>query len=297
MVNNHDSDTEKGIETNNPNSYISGRWLWAIGALAFVGMGLVAWLGFWLFDKGKDRAIFISGASINVLILAAVLLQAFIYRRQWDSMQDALRIERAKIAPRVRVAEVRVENFQEGKQPAFIVILVNDGATDARDVSIHMRVRLREGDKLALKWKTPTVETIAANQHKVYFLPWKTPLTQDYINEVEARKVPMEVEVTFQVDKSPRQKLCYRYYPWNDGERPEGIPQFLSCDFDTRLVTVVKSPRPPIGDPTIELRMDDAPAEAKSDAERGYAIEVPGPGARKRSAAHTWGLGSFLVAA
>jgi hypothetical protein len=146
MASDCDCDIEQDVKPGKPNNYISGGWLLAIGGFALAGLVAIAWLGIWLFDKGNERATFISAASINVLILAAVLLQAFIYRRQWDAMQSGLNLtlrsikagkqtsidaQRAYVVAKIKDTGPYDEGFQ------FRLIIENGGNTPANNVCVH----------------------------------------------------------------------------------------------------------------------------------------------------------------
>jgi GH18 family chitinase len=43
----------------------------------------------------------------------------------------------------------------------------------------------------------------------------------------------------FRQGNEDRKEFCYLYYPWNSGERPDGVDQFYPCDFNLRLAHIL----------------------------------------------------------
>ena len=149
-----------------------------------------------------------------------------------EAMRDQVKIIGIAVEPRLRISNVRVEDFEVGKWPVFIVSIANEGATDARDVWLQLRVNFREGGTLAQKWSRPQIVTISARQEQHYFLEWNNPLTQEGL---EAKT--LKVSGIIKIGDSEAIKFCYRYYRWK-GKRPEGVSQFVPCDFDPGLTYV-----------------------------------------------------------
>ena len=52
---------------------------------------------------------------------------------------------------------------------------------------------------------------------------------------------PLKVEGTIthsSLNNGNPVQYCYKYVPWS-GERPEGLPQFVTCDFEMRTTILV----------------------------------------------------------
>jgi hypothetical protein len=203
-------------------------------ALHYRGFGTVpAWVSF------------LTENLLNLLLFAVVVIQARIYHQQrqvmhnqWDAMQKQVDIMSMAVDPRLRIMSVKVENLEVGGEPIFVVSIINEGATDAKDVTLNMRVNLREGDRLAMKWSHPQIVTIAAHQEQHYFLRWRTTLEQELLDDIN-QTAPLKVSGYFQLPGKEQTEFCYLYYPWR-GKRPEGISQFIPCDFNPGLTHVMK---------------------------------------------------------
>jgi hypothetical protein len=204
-------------------------------------IGLLLLVSYFLNTKVSDRVVFVTANLLNVLIFGAImiqagiyLVQAGIYKQQRDIMRSQWEATQTAIRPRLRIAKVEVVGLGVGRIPAFIVTLVNEGATDARDVSLHMQI---ENDSAVVKWDREQIVTVAANGKQDYFIKWwNESLTEQRLNGYDF-VAPLKVSGFFQHANNARQSFCYKYYPW-DG-RPEGIPQFIPCDFDPNGVVEI----------------------------------------------------------
>lgn len=211
------------------------RWVLIGGGIAFLGLLLAAI--YW--PNLTERTKFFTGNLLNLVIGLAVMAQVLIYRKQWDSMRDQVRIMGVAFNARLRITNVRVEDFEAGKEPVFIVSIINEGATDAKDVALNMRVELAEEERHAVKWSNPQVVTIHAGQEQHYFVPARSLLTQERIDDFNNSAVPLRVTGFFQLRDSKQKEFCYRYYPWGKTKRPAGVSQFIPCDFNPALTHVV----------------------------------------------------------
>lgn len=111
-----------------------------------------------IFHPNMDERIkFLTANLLNLFILAVVSVQALIYWQQ-------KRIMGMFIDPQLRITNVRVEDFEAGKEPVFIVSIINEGAKNAKDVTLNIRVNLREGERLAIRWSKPQIVNIPAHQ-------------------------------------------------------------------------------------------------------------------------------------
>jgi hypothetical protein len=211
---------------------------WRIALLGIIGF--LTLLGFGTFHPFmEERVKFITANTLNLLIVLVVIIQAVIYHRQWLIMQEQSRIAGLAYEPRLRITDVIVRDLTVGGQPAFIIEIVNDGASDAQNVELQMRVNLREGERLAMKWSHPQIVTIPARQKESYFLAWRTALEQDIIDDIN-RGAPLKVSGHIRLPGNEPMEFCFMYYPWK-GKRPKGMSQFIPCDFNPGLTHVMKA--------------------------------------------------------
>lgn len=143
---NETEDAENGEQSQN-NVFFRGGFYWiALGALIL--SGVVLWLSR-VFGQQTEQYSFIAQAVVNVLIFAAILVQALIYRRQWDAMRSGLVHSKraikaaeksAKIAedafhvgeaPYFGIAQIAPEGFENGYAPMVKVTFINGGKTPA----------------------------------------------------------------------------------------------------------------------------------------------------------------------
>jgi hypothetical protein len=180
---------------------------------------------------------FLTTNALSLFLLFAVVIQAYIYFQQRKLMQGQLDVMGIAVAPRLRIADVTVEDFKVGKTPVFIVSIMNDGATDARSVLLNIQVGMKE-EGLEKKWSNPQVVTIPARQTQHYFVPWTRALTGELVHAINTRSTSIKVSGYFKLGDRPQADFCYMYYPWR-GIRPDRISQFIPCDFDPALKTLV----------------------------------------------------------
>ena len=82
----HNSDEADSGHHNSKPSYL--RWVFIFGGIAIAG--LLAASIWW--PNLTERTKFFTGNLLNLIIALAVIAQGLIYRRQWDAMQEALRV-------------------------------------------------------------------------------------------------------------------------------------------------------------------------------------------------------------
>src|ERR1051325_639559 len=113
MTNNGDNALQQDVKRDGADNSISGAWLFAIGVLTALLLLVVGWMGFWIFHLYTDRAKFIADVSLNVLILAAILLQVYIYFRQRDVMKQQWQAMQAGLERTDRVIEKMQSQLDE----------------------------------------------------------------------------------------------------------------------------------------------------------------------------------------
>jgi hypothetical protein len=145
-----------------------------------------------------------------------------------ESMRKQVEIMGIAVEPRLRISNIRLENFSVGTWPIILVSIVNEGATDARGISLHIRVQSKEGGIVARKWSRAQIVSIPAHQEQIYPLEWHDPLTKE---AYEAASQRLKVLITMKIGEAEESKFCYRIYRLK-GPRPTGVGQFVPCDFD-----------------------------------------------------------------
>jgi hypothetical protein len=172
---------------------------------------------------------------------------------QSKAMQRQVEIIGIAVEPHLIITDVRAEDLKVGKEPVFIVSIMNDGATDAKGVVLSIQVNMEErGWKT--KWRDPQVVTIPARQTQHYFVPWRRTLDEELIDAINTRTTSVKVSGYFKLGEGPQTDFCYIYYPWK-GTRPDQISQFIPCDFSPALKSLVgiNAFLRPTGDLTAEV--------------------------------------------
>jgi hypothetical protein len=139
-------------QTGNPNDgkqpkdkvfFRGGFWWISLGAAILSGVGVLLSR---VFETQAAQYTFISQSVLNVLIIAAIAVQALIYRRQWDSMQDSLhQTEKSSIYAQRAYVVAKINDI--GKYDdlfQFGLRIENAGNTPANDVIVHYGYGLRE---------------------------------------------------------------------------------------------------------------------------------------------------------
>jgi len=261
-----------------PEIYRPRPWAMPVtaGVLTAVGGGGLGWfiyLSRAIADVGTAYS-FVAQNTLSLFIFLAVVAQALIYwghrnlmLQQSRDTQQALDIERAKIAPRLRVDEVRVAGFEDGRSPAFIVTLVNDGATEAQDVALYVQA---EHKQIRAEWRGEQIITIPANGRKMYPIRW-TPVLNQQVIDAYNDEPRLKVFGYFRY-KDTQQPFCCHYYPWI-GKRPAEVPYFVPCDFDVRNdvnigLEIQDSTHDHVAD-SVTLTVQDKPPEKASPQKEG----------------------------
>lgn len=172
------------------------------------------------------------------LILAAIA-SMFAYlafraaSRQAKASEDQLAQAKKEfahaISPRLHIDGVRVVDFDVGRQPTFFVKIVNSGPVAAKKVEIS--IRIESSIDGGVRPKSQAI-TIPANDSWEYPLNWPIELSSTSIERLSSENGKLRVRGSFQEPKRDAVEYCYKYYPWS-GRRPEGVSQFIPCEFDT----------------------------------------------------------------
>jgi hypothetical protein len=118
MADNDNGATEQNVEPKVTNNF-SGNWLIGIGVFTLLLLAAVGWLGYWLFPVSPDRAKFIIDASLNAFILAAILLQVYVYFRQrevmtqqWEAMREQYLLMARGLTHQVKAHTAELHNME-----------------------------------------------------------------------------------------------------------------------------------------------------------------------------------------
>jgi hypothetical protein len=219
---------------------IVGGWAFVMFVLfVLVGSAVLTWtaLKYRSVEVFPPWISFLSQSLLSFVLISVVILQAYIYQQQREYMRRQVEIMGMSIEPRLRVTGVRAADFGVGGLPVFVVTLVNEGATEARNVEI--RLELQKGDEPLIFWTRQQNVTIPANGKEEYPIRWPSFLWRDDIDGFN-NNVPLRVQGFF-IHQNTTVDFCYRYYPWPFGKRPDGLPQFFPCGFDPGLTVTMKA--------------------------------------------------------
>jgi hypothetical protein len=168
--------------------------------------------------------------------------QAYISKRQTYAAQEGLRFteqllqieqrQAALLSPRLRVADVRAVNLEIGRWPAFIVTVANEGATDARDVTVQLRLDVDYGAGNRPVDQGSQSVTIVAHDKRAFDLQLGVTLEADNIQNFMQT---VRVLVSLRHETLESNEFCFKYHPWKMGERPKEIAQFIPCDSNAAL--------------------------------------------------------------
>src|SRR5258708_11359295 len=180
----------------------------AVLGLIFAGLYVVSCF----LDPRTDGVGFITNNMLTAILALLVGIQAYIYFGQLSTMRDTLEDNRKEvlraISPRLRVDEVRMAGFEIGQSPAFIVLLVNEGATEAQDVALYVQA---ERGGVHTEWRREQIVTIPAKDRKKYPIRWSPVLNQEVIDAYN-NDPRLNVFGYFEY-KGIKQPFCYHYYP------------------------------------------------------------------------------------
>jgi hypothetical protein len=224
---------------------IAATFLW----IAVAGTGFSSiWYYSTAFSNVDARNTFASTSIIGLCLLLSAMAQAFIYwgqrnimnetlnqnteimnaiKGQLTEMQTNTRMQAAINDPRLRVVDIRA-NLKVGKCPVFVVTIANDGLIDANGVTFHLGVEM--GPDRNFEWTDDQIISIAAKDSQTYYLACPSEILEQHIYGA----FPLNVIGYFSIWNQGRKDFCYKFLTW-EGERPEGVPEFVPCDRETGL--------------------------------------------------------------
>jgi len=201
---NYDPNKEKSSHHNSNHSTKSqhqitpvGWWI-TIGAIAIFSVLVL----FAIFHPNMaERIKFVSANTLNLLILVAIVIQAYIYRRQWEAMERQVKVAERSIqlandtfdvgeAPYFGITEMSLMDFNPGQWPRLIITFVNGGKTPAWNFDVKSEVVFgdnpQEGERFQCK--------LCGRIDNRFAIP-HIPITIEYQGTVEA--VQERIELLF----------------------------------------------------------------------------------------------------
>jgi hypothetical protein len=194
------NDSSEANKKNNSASHAGLRWILITGIVL-----LLALLSLSIFHPNlSERVKFFTVNALSLLVLAAIAVQAYIYRRQWEAMQDSLAETRKMVEQNeraVEAAERSLEIAQENTvyaQRAYVSIskgsvwvteegglfkmeIKNFGNTPANDVQIFSVAEVKEEppvlDMSSAKWTQ--VGLLAPQWYIERFVPTASEITTE----------------------------------------------------------------------------------------------------------------------
>jgi hypothetical protein len=126
--------------------------VWTIVAAGIVGVVVIGFVAI-LLPNMTERVKFFTTNALSILVLDVIVVQAYIYRKQWAAMQASLRETRSIIAQNERAVEIAQQNmicaqraylsialgsanFANGGDADFVLRVENAGNTPANDVEM-----------------------------------------------------------------------------------------------------------------------------------------------------------------
>jgi hypothetical protein len=140
------------------------RGLWYIVAGGVCLFGILYYLSR-AFSLVTDRYAFIAQGGVNILIFLGILVQALIYRRQWDAMERSLfQAERSSIYANRAYLVAKIRN----KEPyQFKLWIQNGGNTPATNVIVCYACRVMQDPPWQLDKQTGQVAYSAGSDIEV----------------------------------------------------------------------------------------------------------------------------------
>ena len=179
--------------------------------------------------------LIITGAGVVIGVAVVIIYgkQLSTMRGQLAEMKTAGTATEQQVAlasrARLHIDGVRVADFASGMEPVFFVKIVNSGPVAAENVAVSIRVETSEGGAKYTGGEHRIM--IPAHDSREYFIRWASRLNDTLVNGFKS-DTPLSVSGYFEYE-GKRTEYCYKYNACS-GERPQGVPEFIPCDFDTR---------------------------------------------------------------
>lgn len=182
----HNPDTNDN--QNNPDTKIERiiRWSILIGTpLAILGIIFASsYLG-----TRAERAQFITINVLSVCVLDVIALQAYIYRRQWRAMQEALSLTIEGIRPRLAIT-VAGRRLADNDVIELEISFSNAGASDATNVTLEQPTLHIGTRPVALTHFQPRELSVARGVKETMTVDFESP-TADEVTRLHATHTSM----------------------------------------------------------------------------------------------------------
>jgi hypothetical protein len=182
-------DSKSGKQPKYKKFFPGGFWWIVLVAVTLSGVAVYLSRAF---TKQTEQYIFIAQAVLNVLIFAAILVQALIYRRQWDSMEQSVELAREALRIGHRpVIGVKTTTFvypQPGDWPMAEVVWENSGSGMAQQCRVFSMLDIRREQSPApffdISQKPEGVRSLAINGTRTSFAVGVEQITPQDIHDI-----------------------------------------------------------------------------------------------------------------
>jgi hypothetical protein len=140
----------------NKKFFPGGFWWITLGAAILCGVVLRLSRAF---DTQTAQYTFIAQGVLNILIFAAILVQALIYRRQWDSMAEVVTATQIGERAYIGITAFRIVRIEPNQVPSIYIKFLNGGRTPAWKFTVRTTVSFSDVHPAAYPEKPQSVET------------------------------------------------------------------------------------------------------------------------------------------
>lgn len=217
---------------NNQNDHASHKVVWFIVGAGILGLLVILFVSiFW--PKMAERTKFFTTNALSVLVLDVIVIQAYIYSRQWEMMHDGLKetrrsikvakddmvySQRAWVMPEVMSISLRDEAAQ------FLLMIRNHGRSPANNVRVGVVIEksqllpiprdLRQGETT---WVHVGTINLGPSLNNNLTIRSRINVTADELAAIKAKTLALYVYGLIEYDDvfaNPRYtRLCSIYIP------------------------------------------------------------------------------------
>jgi hypothetical protein len=166
------------------------------------------------------RRVFSPENFWNIGLLVAAVIGIVVAMKTVKTMEKQLEGS-------LHVDGVRVVGLQEGQQPIFFVKVVNSGVL-AKEVSIAITVRFPDG---ITKYHNAVAMLIPAQGGREFFISSGIIPNKASLESLNAETLRVSGCIKWG-KKKDKKEYCYKYNPCSFGTWPDGVPDFVPCDFN-----------------------------------------------------------------
>jgi hypothetical protein len=147
----------KGSQQQDNKPFLPGG-LWYIVLAGAILFGLLYWLSR-VFAITTEKHTFLVLGGANILIFLAILVQALIYRRQWDSMVEVVTATRIGERAYIGITAFRIVRIEPNQVPSIYINFLNGGRTPAWKFTVRTTVSFSSVHPPGYPEKPQSVET------------------------------------------------------------------------------------------------------------------------------------------